>query len=489
MAISNYKTMTYSIPVDIKIIDYIYQKININKMNEEKIKNEIERLNMVCASKLSKIKFTTEDHKLSGLITFDQVPKIGNDNIATESDITTATSAFVTNTEIVDFVDQTDVKRIVGTIAPSNEELADCISLLSEDFSNLGTRWKSINNTNYSWNSLAMSSSGRHHSGCTQDGKICRSEDYGQIWNLASINPATTGQIPFTSISMSSTGQYQIASLFDKDGEGNGYVYKSINYGSNWNIVNSLAIASWSTVAVSASGKYMTACTQDTHNGIKGIYISKDYGVTWTQSQTLVEGVTRVVMSASGRYQYVISGKEIYRSIDFGVTWTSIFEDQTSIEIKTIATSSTGKYLLFCINYLSDSIIYTSSDYGETTKVTNASSSFTDSRISATGQYQIVTIFSNIIFTSDDYGISWNEIDMDPWIPQINVVSMSASGRYIMLGKQNENLLYSVTDNARLFTTISIEADSNPIMGSMYFNGTNIVVYNGTSWITIANVT
>ena len=67
----------------------------------------------------------------------------------------------------------------------------------------------------------------------------------------------------------------------------------------------------------SISGKYQTAVDDGSY-----IYVSSDYGETWTQ-KGIAAGWSGVAMNGTGQYQTAtVSGGYIYVSSDYGNTWT-----------------------------------------------------------------------------------------------------------------------------------------------------------------------
>jgi hypothetical protein len=80
-------------------------------------------------------------------------------------------------------------------------------------------------------------------------------------------------------------------------GEGNpGYIYISSNYGSTWTSVASSQI--WTSVSMSASGQYQIAC----ENRYRYVYVSSDYGSSWTLVKTVSGSNFATAVSASGQY-------------------------------------------------------------------------------------------------------------------------------------------------------------------------------------------
>ncbi|NCA18129.1 MAG: hypothetical protein EBS90_14005, partial [Betaproteobacteria bacterium] len=91
---------------------------------------------------------------------------------------------------------------------------------------------------------------------------------------------------------------------------------------------------------MSASGQYQTANATGDY-----IYISSDYGQTWTQDTSVgsTKSWNRVAISASGQYQVAVSSSSnIYVSSNYGATWTST---ALSVNWFSVAISASGQYI------------------------------------------------------------------------------------------------------------------------------------------------
>ena len=291
----------------------------------------------------------------------------------------------------------------------------------------------------------------------------------------------------FRSISLSSSGKYQLATT-----DGNGNMYRSIDYGKNWSIVtdadNDLSTFYLAATSISASGKYQS-CTTQTNS----YYRSDDYGETWYMQPT--EGIlmTKSVMSSSGQYRTNIGGLVISISNDYGKTWSSLSSPPPQ-DWSYNASSASGQYQLasyFASSFDAPNGIYISSDYGETWSKTTAPYTYSWSCVamSATGQYQvaIARMSYTYIYLSDDYGQTWNptgEDIRDPtneetvfeWLS----IAMTANGQYMyainILGS-----LYGSSDYGHtwsLIASINID-DLSPISTSSSGNYISVGGYGG----------
>ena len=122
----------------------------------------------------------------------------------------------------------------------------------------------------------------------------------------------------------------------------------------------------WKAICVSDSGQYQTA------NDSSYIWISNDYGNTWTNITDTntgnYTGCTCLSMSSSGQYQVGCSSSNNYilYSSDYGNTW-SYLDGVTTSFFSSISISSFGQYITACtstgaiwtcINSVSNGVVY-----------------------------------------------------------------------------------------------------------------------------------
>jgi hypothetical protein len=192
-----------------------------------------------------------------------------------------------------------------------------------------------------SWNSVACSANGRYVLGGSGDNVyfslLQLSRDYGATWtSLLNGNNWSVG--------MSATGQHMLAGPTSYGSSGNpgaGLLQVSSDFGVTWNPVG--ISSDWLPVAVSGSGKYMTALATVGTTGVQNIYRSEDYGANWTLA-TAAGVVLQIQIDYSGQYQVAaVVGNRMFYSIDYGVTWNfvSVGSDSRGVGI-----SANAQYLL-----------------------------------------------------------------------------------------------------------------------------------------------
>ena len=126
---------------------------------------------------------------------------------------------------------------------------------------------------------------------------------------------------------MSGSGQYLIGRR--NAAQSNGQIVVSSNYGASATL-SSTTFPYSSAVQVSVTGQYMLVST----NGDGNVYISSDYGGTWTTRNLACYWTPQAVFAISSTAQYMAAGSDNYApstcgasgffsvSSDYGVTWS-----------------------------------------------------------------------------------------------------------------------------------------------------------------------
>jgi photosystem II stability/assembly factor-like uncharacterized protein len=180
--------------------------------------------------------------------------------------------------------------------------------------------------------------------------------------------------------------------------------------------------ASWQSVASSSDGTKLVAVGG-------GIYISTNYGETWTPKLDDISRLWKSVsVSKSGQYQTAVVNSSsisgyIYISSDFGNTWIVRLTD-TCRKWHSVSISDSGQYqtaVVYCnafdinlpdlennfglnlLEFIDNGYIYISGDFGNTWKVelNNLSRKWISVSISATGQYQTAVENNGFIYITN----------------------------------------------------------------------------------------
>jgi hypothetical protein len=387
--------------------------------------------------------------------------------------------------------------------------------------------------------------------------------NFGSYWSAGT----TGGVIPTSSFifqtAISGSGQYQaIATNGNTGGTGNAYTYFSNDYGTTFTQAGATS-APYTSVAISTTGQYIVASYYVPNIPIGGdlnMLFSSDWGTTWTlknvgpaviayNARPLNQGVT---ISSTGQYIYFavstpggfVSNTNFYRSAEYGVTF-SYSDGFESIFRCNISTSATGQYVVvngrYGSNYMISqpgvsafpsiwgsvgsggagvgsvlgmsstaqysysagqggnpvSTLYRAANFlvGPSTATTctipyvNDNSGFYSISVSETGQYVAAAGWNGVaggllyVFTSSDFGNTWSSRTVTIGnLSSASSIAVSNSGQYILAGG-NSN--YSVSIANPITPILNNTAGAT---GGVYYDSTSKnLYYSATKTFVIDN--
>lgn len=331
------------------------------------------------------------------------------------------------------------------------------------------------------------------------------------LYNHISTNTGTTftqmtslGADEWWDFAMSSNGTYMSA-VGESDVP---TIYRSINSGTTWTTITGFTdVSLLKHLDMSTTGQYQIA------GGIRGfdynsyIYVSNDYGATWTMKKQLSDRIGAFAISNNG--QYMIAGeiidsgsgsvnKYVYMSSDYGQTWnalTSLPTDVFAYGIVNLKPGWIGGSLSYNGQYITVSNsagqTYVSANYGATfTKRVDdwmvcaagpgsqiVPTQFHSINMSYSGQYQTALAnsfggspicYNNSIWRSSDYGVTWTETSYTGNWGSINESSglkVSSSGQYQFAAKA-EFTTYPPTQPAGLFLSTDYGVTWNELLSA-----------------------
>ena len=326
---------------------------------------------------------------------------------------------------------------------------------------NFGFNWNAVDNTTLNaWSGIAISSSGQYQLASNCISGIFLSSDYGESFNKIS-------SYLLDDIAISSSGQYQYGISHDT-------FYKSENCGNTW-ICSSILDDGLKSISTSSSGQYISILNENL------IYLSSDYGNTFF---SLSLGGTKISMSSNGQYQTVVNDY-IYVSSDFGYTWSQ----KNIINLcSSVCISSSGQYQTVVVppSLSKQNCVYISNDYGSSWILISSMLStistlptnniiYSDISISASGQYQTIICKNHYAFVSIDYGQNW-VIEINSPNANSNKNAISSSGQYqtIILFYNMENLPIYTSKSDFLDTNSNFSFNSNLNVGKT-INSANVI--------------
>jgi hypothetical protein len=178
--------------------------------------------------------------------------------------------------------------------------------------SDFGANWTNVPNTidttlttggaKKYWRSISVSLTGKYQSACIRGGGAA-----GQIWRSANYGVTFTA-VPGTlvngwnAISLSGSGQIQSAVIAGKTyTSGSGSIWRSMDFGVTWLEVAGTSRADWWCISLSKTGRYQVAIDRDI-NGNGGLFMSTNYGRTWSSVTTPAGRWLSASISGSGQY-------------------------------------------------------------------------------------------------------------------------------------------------------------------------------------------
>jgi hypothetical protein len=309
--------------------------------------------------------------------------------------------------------------------------------------------------TTQAWLSVSISSNGQVMAACSSNsagGYVYLSNNSGTTWTASTT--LSTSQLNFSSVALSQTGQYILASVTS------GNLYVSANTGSSWTTISSVPVQSWTDVFVSSTGQVMVAVGTAIQP-----YVSTNFGTTWSIS-TLgsAQNYSAVTTSATGQYIAAsASGGQIYLSTNTGTNW-SVLSNSTTANWTSISMSGTGQIIIASANGpVNAQSLYLSNNFGLTwTSLNNISAlpnngSWSGVSISTDGLRIVATTNTGYIYTSINAGTTWTVSTSTadaprPW----QFVAISGDGSKA-IAITNPGQVYTSTDGQVLtFTPITM---------------------------------
>ena len=343
-----------------------------------------------------------------------------------------------------------------------------------------GNTWIASNSASENWKGLSMSESGQYCVAACGNENIYYSNDYGVNWTSTTAT-TTAAADATTDIAISKNGQYAfvtttsgkiwrcLATNVATEPPAYRYITYSASFGTS---------SQWFCLTTSFNGKYVMCATR----GAKTISYSSDYGETWATSAALAGGAEMysVAMSYDGKNAYCATCNTLgtfYKSTNFGVSWTALTSDAdvTNKDIRVIATSGTGQYVIVGVF---NSLIYYSSDYGVTFTATTTGSASTpwySMSMSGNGKYAVACQYlTGTIFYSSNYGATWTASSPSTtWYS----VSISGSGPYAVACSTTQ--IYMSSNYGETWTSKASVSTMRSV--SISDTGKNIIACNETT--------
>jgi len=261
-------------------------------------------------------------------------------------------------------------------------------------------------------------------------------------------------------------------------------LYKSINGGANWSNVSYFNGNDIGVVCVSSTGQYMLVSAYPLENNTETLYLSSDYGISWSSIASTTSGFSSFDISDNGQYiVYVIVNGQLYISNNYGSSFSTSGSPGVT-NWRSVAISSNGQYIT-AVSF--GNAIWVSSNYGASyTSKSYSPNHWAAVVISSSGQYQVAG--GDTIYRSTNYGSTWTNTGIsvsNGW----GALAMSADGQRLLGLSYYRNLeLYKSTNagaNWSTVTTIGSSGNGNWRCVAISPDGvTQLVGANGNVWPT-----
>ena len=395
------------------------------------------------------------------VISIKGVNALSFSNLSSGSNLTTIPWGGVTSSSSGQYLAAIPTANSQGDIYTSNDYGANWVD-----------RTTGTSLANQTWQSIGSSSTGQYIlANNYSNGNLYLSSDYGSSWSNISASSAFANNANSLYPAISSSGQYIAVAV------NNGDIFVSNNYGSSWVNETSgspLSGDTWSAMAISESGQYMT-----TTDGTD-IYVSSNYGVNWTNetSSTIYSGSNFSYLGVSGTGQYMVAlayHGGVFKSSNYGVTWTNLTSGTSCFGApwSSVAISANGQYMILADG---GSSFLISSGCSTITGTLSASSVTNQGNASPSGMIISHSHSIGDLFLSSNYGVSFNNITNGTNYANIPYydVTMSSNGQiYYSTSANPQNISGGYILSNYTYTPSSSSTGSNVSSSSPSSNITN----------------
>jgi len=318
---------------------------------------------------------------------------------------------------------------------------------------------------------MAASGDGTHRAATLENGPIYTSTDSGVTW--AAQNSGSSSD--WEALAWSADGTCLLAAA------DNGPLQLSQDAGVTWTAVGP-TLQDWETVSVSPHCTDQMANGYNSNTGSYQTYVSTDKGDTWALATTQGTNVNSSVWPTQA--QLIVAGAPtgtdgVWVSADFGNTWT-VVPGTDNGNYNTVAASSGGKVII-ATSYQGFII---SRDSGATWAVTSGSA-FSNVAISPDGTALIVANFnfesSTSSSVSTDGGTTWTELSAGPE----NFSRFLAFDDQFIAGGYNGGPMYSLAAATTVGTAGSISGEQHQSVTLQYSGDGLFSVIDNEGFLTV----
>lgn len=318
----------------------------------------------------------------------------------------------------------------------------------SADF---GANWKcNEQGGNREWLQVASSGDGRRLAAIVGGAwGPTLSSDYGARWSISVILiPSQRETLYWYGIATSKSGDriFVTMQVFNLDTNArDNAMYLSADYGNTWSrcdVILPSGVANWSpgSIASDFEGQRIVAAAQNSF-----LYMSSDFGTSWKVLPNSVPNClptclyfwTSIAASNDGRvWAAAVNNGPIVISVDYGDTWN--WNNNAGRRLwASITSSADGKYMA-ASGF--DTNAWFSSDYGSTWSVPSSTLSRSGLQVelasSASGSRVAAATFPLGFFSTMDYGQSWTSAAQNTGVNQWQQVARAKNSTSVIAASQ-----------------------------------------------------
>jgi hypothetical protein len=311
----------------------------------------------------------------------------------------------------------------------------------------------STTSTSLNYSTVSASDNGQYILVSGRNTQLLRSSDYGATFQAVGTSRN------FTAVYITRNGKYGVASTQD------GIIVQSSDYGATWTQNSSFSNSSlvMANIVCSENGQYIL--TADTVN----VIVSTNGGTSWTTNA--YANVSQLAISSTGQYMVMTTGSfngngYLYVSNNYGSTWTT--KTGNNYKWFVCAMSQSGQYII--ANNLTDNKNYYSSDYGSTWNSNSyGGGAFNFFGMDSTGQYIIGGVYNQPLYLSSNYGVTFTQTlnQNQQWFAGTIVNNTNNNTYKFLTSTHAQGLFYATTRVAtQLFAQVGNSGNSPGVTAS-----------------------
>ncbi len=264
------------------------------------------------------------------------------------------------------------------------------------------------------------------------------SNDYGKSWTLLHSWGSVNCLVAVGSTLFAGTGDFMYGM-----GAGEGGLFISRDNGVTWTDSGLHGIGTNNSVFFDGGYLFVHMTTYSSDHGYGSqLYISADSGKTWNNFNSSIMPLAAGPDGKGGMNLYGGS-KGVFLSNNNGIDWTSI--GLNNITVKSLAVIGTNLFAAF------DKGIYYSYDFGGTWNLVNIKISALDIRfIAADSTNRLAVTTGNAIYLSTDGGASWDSTN-SPQTQHCNVYSHLAFDGAALYALNSQGEFFVTSDNGNIW--------------------------------------